>query len=153
MGRTDNIMNLSIDALGVNLIDGNWIAHDGQSVIQVRNPASLDIIGIVPDLGAREAMLAVAAVQRAAPGWSATTAVERESILLHAAELMQTHRTILRALLRLSRVNRLLNHLVKSTMGSISSAGMPLKAAGCMVKSYPLPTRQNGCWCFANRSV
>jgi hypothetical protein len=69
----------------------------------VRNPASLDIIGIVPDLGAREAMLAVAAVQRAAPGWSATTAVERESILLHAAELMQTHRDDLARIITLEQ--------------------------------------------------
>ena len=84
--------SFDLESLGANLIDGDWIAHDGDSVIPVHSPVTLEEIGKVPDHGEREAMQAAAAVERAAPMWSATPAVERESLLLRAAELMQSHR-------------------------------------------------------------
>ena len=61
-------------------IDGRWIAVP-DSTIEVRNPATGELVGFVPDLGEAETADAIAAACRALPGWSAKTAKERSNIL------------------------------------------------------------------------
>ncbi len=63
------------------LIDGQWTDADDGSVIEVTDPASLEVLGTVPDMGAAETRRAIAAAGRALPGWRARTAAQRAVIL------------------------------------------------------------------------
>jgi len=62
-------------------IDGKWIeASDGQTIV-VHNPATGEKIGEVPMLGRQETAEAIAAAERAWPGWRDLTAHERARML------------------------------------------------------------------------
>ena len=96
-------MQLVPDSLAANLVDGRWEAPAAGRAIEVVNPASLEIIGRVPDRTPSEAALAADAAGRAAPGWAAAPAVEREALLLRAADLMERHREALARLITLEQ--------------------------------------------------
>ena len=61
-------------------IGGEWVG-EGRSRVAVRNPASNDVIGHVPDLGAAETTRAIAAAHAAFPGWRGTPAAKRSQLL------------------------------------------------------------------------
>ena len=62
-------------------IDGAWAdAKDGSS-FEVTNPATGEVIGTVPNMGAKETDAAIAAAETAFAGWRALTAKERANIL------------------------------------------------------------------------
>jgi succinate-semialdehyde dehydrogenase/glutarate-semialdehyde dehydrogenase len=61
------------------LINGEWISS--AKSFSVTDPATGAEIATVPDLGAKEAALAIDAASRALPGWSTKTAKERAAIL------------------------------------------------------------------------
>ncbi len=62
-------------------IDGAWAdAKDGSS-FEVTNPATGEVIGTVPNMGAKETDAAIAAAAAAFAGWRALTAKERANIL------------------------------------------------------------------------
>jgi succinate-semialdehyde dehydrogenase / glutarate-semialdehyde dehydrogenase len=61
------------------LIDGEWITS--AKTFSVTDPATGAEVAAVPDLGAKEAALAIDAAARALPVWSAKTAKERAAIL------------------------------------------------------------------------
>jgi succinate-semialdehyde dehydrogenase/glutarate-semialdehyde dehydrogenase len=71
-----------------NCIDGKWIEADSGKTIAVKNPATGEIVGEVPALGATETRRAIEAANRALPGWSAMLAKERAAILRKLFELM-----------------------------------------------------------------
>ncbi|NSX19217.1 NAD-dependent succinate-semialdehyde dehydrogenase [Pseudomonas putida] len=58
-------------------IDGKWLAADNGQRIAVTNPASSEVLGHVPRMGAEETRRAIAAAARALPAWRALTAKER----------------------------------------------------------------------------
>ena len=61
-----------------------WIGgveRPGNAWIEVRNPASGQVLGRVPDLGAEGALAAVAAAREALPAWRGRTAKERAVLL------------------------------------------------------------------------
>jgi succinate-semialdehyde dehydrogenase/glutarate-semialdehyde dehydrogenase len=68
-------------------VDGQWI-HGSQATISVDNPATGEIIGKVPSLGAAEARQAIEAASQALKPWSAKTAKERAAILRRWFELV-----------------------------------------------------------------
>ena len=69
-------------------IDGKWLdAGDGKT-IAVHNPATGEILGTVPKMGAAETRTAIAAANTAFPAWRAKTAKERSTILRKWFELM-----------------------------------------------------------------
>ena len=68
-------------------VDGQWI-HGSQATISVDNPATGEIIGKVPSLGAAEARQAIEAACQALKPWSAKTAKERAAILRRWFELV-----------------------------------------------------------------
>ncbi|KAJ3907047.1 succinic semialdehyde dehydrogenase [Lentinula edodes] len=73
------------------LIDGKWVdAKDGAKIV-VKNPASNQELGTVPEMGLAETEEAIAAAAKAFPAWSTTTAKERHDILLKMYALMQQH--------------------------------------------------------------
>jgi succinate-semialdehyde dehydrogenase/glutarate-semialdehyde dehydrogenase len=74
-----------------NLIDGKWIGGSREP-IAVDDPFTLEDFAEVPNLGAEEARQAVAAAERALPGWAAKSARERGAVLRRWFELLLQNR-------------------------------------------------------------
>ena len=72
-------------------IDGEWIDADRKAVIEVVDPATREIIGVVPKMEAAETRRAVDAAARAYPAWRAKTAKERAVVLRRWADLMMAN--------------------------------------------------------------
>jgi succinate-semialdehyde dehydrogenase/glutarate-semialdehyde dehydrogenase len=62
-------------------IDGAWVDADSGVTFPVNNPATDEVLGTVPKLGAVETARAIAAAERAWPAWRAKTAKERSNIM------------------------------------------------------------------------
>ena len=71
-----------------NYIDGQWLPVKDDQSIKIHNPATGELIGQVPALGARETARAIAAAKKAQPAWRALTAKERAGKLRRLFELM-----------------------------------------------------------------
>jgi succinate-semialdehyde dehydrogenase / glutarate-semialdehyde dehydrogenase len=69
-------------------IDGAWVNARAGAAINVDNPATGEIIGTVPKLGAAETRDAIEAANRAFPEWRKKTAKERAAVLRKWFELM-----------------------------------------------------------------
>ena len=78
------------------LVGGVWT---GDCVDAVTNPATGEVIGLVPSLARRDAEAAVAAAEAAFPAWAATLAAERGRILRRWFELVMRDQDRLAALL------------------------------------------------------
>jgi succinate-semialdehyde dehydrogenase/glutarate-semialdehyde dehydrogenase len=70
------------------LVDGKWIEADSGRTMPVANPATGEVIGTVPALGAAETRRAIEAANRAYPAWRALTAKERSAVLRKLFDLM-----------------------------------------------------------------
>ncbi|WP_349437730.1 NADP-dependent succinate-semialdehyde dehydrogenase [Pararhizobium sp. A13] len=70
------------------LVGETWIDADPSNAIEVNNPATGEIIGRVPKLGAAETKAAIEAARIAQKGWAARTAKERCATLRKWYELM-----------------------------------------------------------------
>ncbi|PDS59994.1 succinate-semialdehyde dehydrogenase I [Rhizobium anhuiense] len=70
------------------LVAGEWITADPSNAIEVNNPATGEIIGYVPKLGAAETRAAIEAARTAQKGWAARTAKERCAVLRKWFDLM-----------------------------------------------------------------
>ncbi|MEY4753171.1 MAG: succinate-semialdehyde dehydrogenase [Pseudomonadota bacterium] len=70
------------------LVDGVWSAADSAAVIEVTDPATGDLLAIVPDAGAAETDRAIIAAERALAAWRGRTAEERGRILRRWFDLM-----------------------------------------------------------------
>jgi succinate-semialdehyde dehydrogenase/glutarate-semialdehyde dehydrogenase len=70
-------------------IDGAWVG--GANTLPVRNPATQEVLGTVPKLGAEEARRAIDAAERAWPAWRARTGKERAAILRKWFDLMMAN--------------------------------------------------------------
>jgi succinate-semialdehyde dehydrogenase / glutarate-semialdehyde dehydrogenase len=73
------------------LVGGQWIGAESGRTVDVRNPATGEQLGTVPDLGAAEARRAIAAAHAAMPAWAAKTAGERSRILRKWFDLMMAN--------------------------------------------------------------
>lgn len=98
-------MTLSARELGLGLIGNHaWIAGEAVTAdaqIAVDDPATGEIIGHVPDLGAAETERAIAAATAAFPGWAHTNPHERAGFLRRWAALIDDRAEALAALLSL----------------------------------------------------
>ncbi|NNH58305.1 NADP-dependent succinate-semialdehyde dehydrogenase [Rhizobium laguerreae] len=70
------------------LVGDNWIEADPSNAIEVNNPATGEIIGLVPKLGAAETRTAIEAARVAQKGWAARTAKDRCAVLRKWFDLM-----------------------------------------------------------------
>lgn len=84
-------------------IDGAWVDADNGQTIQVNNPATGEIIGTVPKMGASETRRAIEAADRALPAWRALTAKERAAKLQRWFELMMANQEELAHLMTLEQ--------------------------------------------------
>jgi succinate-semialdehyde dehydrogenase/glutarate-semialdehyde dehydrogenase len=69
-------------------INGQWIDATSGDTINVTNPATGEVLGTVPKMGADETKQAIDAANTAWPAWRAKTAKERAGILRKWYELM-----------------------------------------------------------------
>src|SRR5471030_445638 len=69
-------------------IDGAWVDADNGQTIKVNNPATGEILGTVPKMGAAETRRAIEAADKALPAWRALTAKERANKLRRWFELL-----------------------------------------------------------------
>ena len=72
-------------------INGEWLDADSGQTIKVTNPATGEVIGTVPKMGAAETRRAIEAADKALPAWRALTAKERAGKLRRWFELMIEH--------------------------------------------------------------
>jgi succinate-semialdehyde dehydrogenase/glutarate-semialdehyde dehydrogenase len=69
-------------------INGEWQGAESDETINVFNPASGEVLGTVPKMGADETRAAIEAANDAYPAWRAKTAKERATILRKWFDLM-----------------------------------------------------------------
>jgi len=72
-------------------VNGEWLDADNGQTIQVTNPATGEVLGTVPKMGAAETRRAIEAADKALPAWRALTAKERAGKLRRWFELMIEH--------------------------------------------------------------
>jgi succinate-semialdehyde dehydrogenase/glutarate-semialdehyde dehydrogenase len=80
-------------------IDGGWSAADSGAKLEVKNPASAQSLGTVPNMGAAETKRAIAAAAAALPAWRARTAKERAVIMRRWFDSMIAHQDDLATLM------------------------------------------------------
>lgn len=69
-------------------IDGQWVDADGGETITVTNPATADVLGTVPNMGAAETRRAIEAADKAMKDWAKRTAADRAKVLRKWFNLM-----------------------------------------------------------------
>jgi succinate-semialdehyde dehydrogenase / glutarate-semialdehyde dehydrogenase len=82
-----------------NYIDGQWVQADSGRSLEVRNPATGDLVGLVPAMGAAETRRAIEAAHAALAGWRAMLAKDRAAILRRLFDLMIAHTDDLAAIM------------------------------------------------------
>jgi succinate-semialdehyde dehydrogenase/glutarate-semialdehyde dehydrogenase len=80
-------------------LDGQWVGADSGATVEVRNPATGDVLGTVPKMGAAETRRAIEAAARAMPAWAKKTAKERAQILRRWHDLMMENQEALAKLM------------------------------------------------------
>jgi lactaldehyde dehydrogenase/glycolaldehyde dehydrogenase len=80
-------------------IDGEWVAAESKTKIEVDNPTTEAVIATVQEGGAIEAQKALESARAAQPAWAARPAVERGNILVKFATLISANRDRLAPLL------------------------------------------------------
>jgi succinate-semialdehyde dehydrogenase/glutarate-semialdehyde dehydrogenase len=73
------------------LIDGEWVQADSGQTIEVRNPATGELVARVPNGGAAETKRAIAAAERAMVGWRKALPKDRSKVLRTLYDLMIEH--------------------------------------------------------------
>src|SRR5690348_3697315 len=80
-------------------INGKWVDADSGKSIDVNNPATDEVLGTVPNLGAAETRRAIEAANAAWPAWRKKTAKERANILRKWFNLMMENQDDLATLM------------------------------------------------------
>lgn len=86
-------------------IADRWIEAEGRKAATVRNPATGEPLGVVPDLGAAETEDAIRAAVIAQKLWAKKTAGERAAVLKAWHRLMIENRDDLAMILTLEQEN------------------------------------------------
>ena len=84
-------------------VAGDWIDAASGAVSTITNPATGEILGHVPELGADETRRAIEAAHAALPGWRALTAQARAVILRRWFNLLLEHQEDLATLMTLEQ--------------------------------------------------
>ncbi len=84
-------------------VDGQWVKAKSGGSIPVDNPATGEIIGAVPKLGAPETRDAIEAANKAFPAWSKKTGKERAAVLRKWFDLMMENQEDLALLMTLEQ--------------------------------------------------
>ena len=82
-------------------LNGKWVDADSAQTLSVTNPATGDVLGVVPNMGAQETQRALEAAEAARHPWAARTAKDRASILKKWFSLIMANQEPLAELLTL----------------------------------------------------
>ena len=85
--HTTHVMNAALFRQHA-FVDGEWCDADNKTTIRITNPATGELVGIVPRMGGEETRRAIEAASKALPAWRAQTAKERSAILRRWYELI-----------------------------------------------------------------
>jgi succinate-semialdehyde dehydrogenase / glutarate-semialdehyde dehydrogenase len=80
-------------------IDGAWEAADSGATLAVKNPATAQHLGSIPNMGAAETRRAIAAAGAALPAWRARTAKDRAILMRRWFDLIVEHQEDLATLM------------------------------------------------------
>jgi len=80
-------------------INGQWVDADNKETIKVTNPATGELIGTVPKMGAAETRRAIDFANKALPAWRDKTAKERAKILRNWFDLIMKNQEALAQLM------------------------------------------------------
>ncbi|MDC7746206.1 NAD-dependent succinate-semialdehyde dehydrogenase [Rhizobium binxianense] len=80
-------------------INGVWTSGDAEKTFDVLNPATGELLGSLPDMGASETRTAIDAAHAAQPAWAARPAKERSATLRKWFDLMVANADELAAIL------------------------------------------------------
>ena len=80
-------------------VNGQWMDADSQATIPVHNPATGELIGSVPNMGAAETRRAIDFANAALPAWRSKTAKERARILRNWFDLIMKNQEALAQLM------------------------------------------------------
>jgi succinate-semialdehyde dehydrogenase/glutarate-semialdehyde dehydrogenase len=69
-------------------IGGRWVGAESGATREIHNPATGELLGTVPDMGAADTRAAIDAAAAALPAWARLTAKERGAILRRWFDLM-----------------------------------------------------------------
>jgi malonate-semialdehyde dehydrogenase (acetylating) / methylmalonate-semialdehyde dehydrogenase len=75
-----------------NYINGSWVKSSGTTLLDVKNPATGELLAKVPLSTAEDVDAAVKAAQAAFPAWSATPPVQRARFLFKLKTLFDEHK-------------------------------------------------------------
>ena len=81
------------------LIDGAWIGARTRAIREIRNPATLELLGTVPECGPEDVAAAVNAAARAQPAWWRVPGVEKAAYLRTIAAKIRTDERALSTLM------------------------------------------------------
>ncbi|MBI3047486.1 MAG: NADP-dependent succinate-semialdehyde dehydrogenase [Acidobacteria bacterium] len=84
-------------------IDGAWVEARAGAAINVDNPATGEIIGVVPKLGTVETRRAIEVASRALPEWRSRTGKERAAIIRRWFDLMMANQEDLARLMTIEQ--------------------------------------------------
>jgi len=84
-------------------IDGAWAEPRPGAAINVDNPATGEVIGVVPRFGAAETRRAIEAAERALPEWRSRTGKERAAIIRRWFDLMMANQEDLARLMTIEQ--------------------------------------------------
>src|SRR5688500_4723353 len=74
-----------------NFIGGEWVPSSGTTLLDIRNPATGELLAKVPISTAADGDAAVRAAQKAFPAWRATPPVQRARHLFKLKTLLDRH--------------------------------------------------------------
>lgn len=84
-------------------IDGKWCSADKNEEIIVTNPATGEVLGLVPNFGVEETRLAINAADKALVSWREVPAKRRSQILRRWFDLMLKHKDDLARIMTLEQ--------------------------------------------------
>jgi aldehyde dehydrogenase (NAD+) len=100
-----------------NYVDGRWEGAKSGAVMESVNPATGEVLGLVPQSGPQDVDAAVRAAAAAFPAWRRTPAPRRAEILFRAAERMVARKEELAGLM-----TREMGKVLAETRGDVQEA-------------------------------
>lgn len=113
-------------------VAGKWCDADHQQTSEILNPATLEIIGTVPNMGKAEAKRAIEAAKEAWPLWKNKTAKDRSIILKKWFDLIISNADELAFILTSEQGKPLAEAKGEIFMLPVLLNGLPKKQNECM---------------------
>src|SRR4051794_27718477 len=81
---------MKLEQLAAILVNGKWVEAHSKTPIEVRNPATLELINRVPECDVQDVDAAVKAAKAAQREWDKTPGVEKAALLHEVARRIRS---------------------------------------------------------------